>query len=240
MLVLFDIDGTLTEPMDVISGVMVDSLKKLKAAGHRVGIVGGSDRAKAVRQVSEHVLNDVCDVAFHENGAVFYRGSRLVHVDKFEHFVDREELNRLVTFLLAVVAATECPWRTGNFVERRNCMLNVSPIGRQCSTEQRQLFAKWDEITGCRREMVRVVREAFPALPIGLAIGGEISIDVFPACIDKTRCLVHLFDEDDIHFIGDKTHPGGNDYELYEHDRVVGHRTDGPSDTIRIIAELLG
>lgn len=239
MLVLLDIDGTLTEPMGVISKEMIESLWHLKAAGHKVGIVGGSDRAKAMRQVGEVVLNEICDYAFHENGCVYYRKEKLIHTDLLEHFIGGGKIAELTTFILAVLAATECPWRTGTFVERRNCMLNISPIGRQCTQEQRKLFAEWDEMTGCRREVVRVIREAFPALPINLAIGGEISIDIVPTGMDKTRCLVHLHLEKDILFIGDRTEPGGNDHELFEHRRVMGHRTEGPKDTIRIIHELM-
>lgn len=36
----------------------------------------------------------------------------------------------------------------------------------------------------------------------------------------------------EIHFFGDKTDPGGNDYELYEHERTIGHAVKSPSDTI--------
>lgn len=239
MLVLFDIDGTLTEPMGRISERMVASLRSLKSAGHRVGIVGGSDRAKALRQVGEVVLDDICDVAFHENGCVFYRGGRLVHMDELEHFVDRDDVNRLVAFVLATLASTDCPWRYGTFVERRSCMLNVSPVGRACPRGVREAFREWDDVVGCRRSIVGRIRAAFPTLPIDMAIGGDISIDVFPRGMDKTRCLAHLHGERDIHFVGDRTEPGGNDHELYHHARVVGHRTEGPDDTRRIIAELL-
>ena len=239
MLILFDIDGTLTEPMGRISESMITSLRSLKAAGHRVGIVGGSDRAKAVRQVGEVVLNEICDVAFHENGTVFYRGPRLVHADQLEHFLNRDDIHRLVTFILHTLASTECPWRYGTFVERRTCMLNISPVGRACPQEVREAFREWDDVTGCRRAIVNRVRNAFPTLSMDMAIGGDISIDLFPRGLNKTRCLAHLFNEDDIHFVGDRTESGGNDHELYEHARVVGHRTESPDDTRRIISEIL-
>jgi phosphomannomutase len=237
MLVLFDIDGTLTTPMGVISDEMIASLRSLRAAGHTVGIVGGSDRSKAVKQVGEVVLDDICEVAFHENGCVVYRGGRLAHTDTLEDFVSPEELNRLISFLLTLIAGTDCPWRTGTFIERRHCMLNISPVGRACPPEVRRRFGEWDAQTGCRAAMVRLIRAAFPELPIELAIGGEISIDLFPAGMNKTRCLAHLGDEfGEIHFVGDRVDPGGNDHELHEHPRVRGHRTTGPADTQRIIA----
>lgn len=81
------------------------------------------------------------------------------------------------------------------------------------------------------------------------AIGGQISFDVFPNGWDKTYCLRHLEDEakkpggieyKTIHFFGDKTSPGGNDYELFEDERTVGHTVTDPQDTIRQVKELFG
>lgn len=43
----------------------------------------------------------------------------------------------------------------------------------------------------------------------------------------------HIVGYDEIHFFGDKTHEGGNDYEIYESDLTVGHRVSGPEDTVR-------
>jgi phosphomannomutase len=41
--------------------------------------------------------------------------------------------------------------RSGTFVEFRNGMLNVSPIGRNCSQEERDEFEKFDEVCECVR-----------------------------------------------------------------------------------------
>lgn len=35
---------------------------------------------------------------------------------------------------------------SGTFVEFRNGMLNISPIGRNCSREERNAFNKYDEV----------------------------------------------------------------------------------------------
>lgn len=84
-------------------------------------------------------------------------------------------------------------------------------------------------------------------LPSSYAIGGQISFDVFPEGWDKTYCLRHLENEANapggvtyktIHFFGDKTFKGGNDYEIYEDSRTVGHSVTGPEDTAKILKEL--
>lgn len=73
------------------------------------------------------------------------------------------------------------------------------------------------------------------------SIGGQISFDVFPTGWDKTYCLQHLEAEakkeggieyTTIHFFGDKTYKGGNDYEIYEDPRTIGHAVTCPEDTM--------
>lgn len=35
-----------------------------------------------------------------------------------------------------------------------------------------------------------------------------------------------------IHFFGDKTFKGGNDYEIYEDPRTIGHSVENPDETM--------
>ncbi|MGC4421174.1 hypothetical protein ABXW19_11800, partial [Streptococcus suis] len=42
------------------------------------------------------------------------------------------------------------------------------------------------------------------------------------------------------HFVGDKTAHGGNDYEIYNDPRTVGHAVDGPADTLALLREVAG
>ena len=80
------------------------------------------------------------------------------------------------------------------------------------------------------------------------SIGGQISFDAFPTGWDKTYCLQHLESEKSrsgveyttIHFFGDKTYKGGNDYEIYEDKRTTGHAVRSPEDTMRVLGELFG
>lgn len=128
----------------------------------------------------------------------------------------------------------------GTFVEFRNGMINVSPIGRNCSREERNEFEKFDLERGLRKKFVEDLKAAFPHLALTYSIGGQISFDVFPTGWDKTYCLRHVKKEGfkTIHFFGDKTFEGGNDYEIYTHPEVTGHSVTCPEDTIRILKEL--
>ena len=43
----------------------------------------------------------------------------------------------------------------------------------------------------------------------------------------------------EVHFFGDKTMPGGGDYELYSHPRTIGHAVDSPEHTIQEVKRIL-
>ncbi len=64
------------------------------------------------------------------------------------------------------------PIKRGTFIEFRNGMLNVSPIGRNCSQEERKEFEKYD-----KKQFVAVLQNKFPDLQF--SIGSQISFDVF-------------------------------------------------------------
>ena len=96
------------------------------------------------------------------------------------------------------------------------------------------------------------------------SIGGQISFDVFPNGWDKTYCLRHIENEKnpsssaaaaaagggnsgnsgggltytDIHFFGDKTAKGGNDYEIYTDSRTIGHSVRNPEETAAEVRRL--
>jgi len=57
-------------------------------------------------------------------------------------------------------------------------------------------------------------------------------------------CLKYLpeADFDEIHFFGDKTFVGGNDYEIFNHERTVGHAITeaDPAQTLKFLEEISG
>lgn len=111
--------------------------------------------------------------------------------------------------------------------------MNISPIGRNCSREERNDYEKIDLERGIRKNMVAAMQKEFADLNLTFSIGGQISFDVFPKGWDKTYCLRFLKegDFDEIHFFGDKTFEGGNDYEIFTAERTIGHTVTSPDDT---------
>lgn len=118
-------------------------------------------------------------------------------------------------------------------------MLNLCPVGRNCTQEERIEFFEYDNEHKVRETMVKAMEEKFGrSFGLKFSIGGQISIDVFPIGWDKTYCLQHVTKFSEIHFFGDKTMPGGNDYEIFEDLRTKGHTVINPADTIQQVTEL--
>lgn len=76
ILVLFDVDGTLTEPRAEVGEEMKEFLKVLKSKVV-IGVVGGSDLVKQQEQMGKDVIHDF-DYSFSENGLVAYKDGSLI------------------------------------------------------------------------------------------------------------------------------------------------------------------
>ncbi|KAK4542077.1 hypothetical protein LTR36_007108 [Oleoguttula mirabilis] len=248
--VLFDVDETLTPARRAVAPEMLHLLSALR---HKVaiGYVGGSDFAKQQEQLGTPAIpvTTLFDFCFAENGLVAYRLGQPLASHSFIKWIGEDNYKRLVRFLLHYVADLDLPIKRGTFVEFRNGMINVSPIGRNASNQERADFNAYDDEHQVRAKFIEAVKKEFPDLGLTYSIGGMISFDVFPHGWNKTYCLQHIENEKTlpggveyttIHFFGDKTSPGGNDYELYDDPRTIGHSVKGPADTMAQLKELFG
>ncbi|GAB1213959.1 Phosphomannomutase 1 [Aspergillus terreus] len=223
---LFDVDGTLTPARRV----------------------GGSDLAKQQEQLgtASTKVTSLFDFCFAENGLTAIRLGKNLASNSFIQWIGEDKYQKLVNFILKYLANVELPKKRGTFIEFRNGMINVSPVGRNASVEERNEFEAYDKQHNIRRDFVETLKKEFPDYGLTYSIGGQISFDVFPTGWDKTYCLQHVEAEKNItgveyktiHFFGDKSFPGGNDYEIYSDPRTVGHAVNGPEDTMKQLKEL--
>ncbi|KAI5184995.1 phosphomannomutase [Nematocida homosporus] len=237
ILFLFDVDGTLTASRGEVKREMVRFLAKLRCKV-LVGFVGGSDLEKQKEQLGSECLQ-MFDYCFPENGLHYIKNGVEVSAQSYIGAVGEEEHLRLVNKILKCLSEIDLPVKRGTFIEYRNCILNVSPIGRSCSQAERKAFAALDKERGIRAGLVAELSREFPELTF--SIGGEISIDIFPKGWDKTYCLSHLEKEgiDKIYFFGDMTQEGGNDFEIARDERVVGTTVTSPENTMEKVQEKL-
>ncbi|KAI9343069.1 eukaryotic phosphomannomutase-domain-containing protein [Zopfochytrium polystomum] len=240
VIALFDVDGTLTPARKVISPEMKQVLAALRKK-IVIGFVGGSDLVKQKEQIGEDAV-DLFDFSFSENGLTAFRLGKPLPSASFIGYLGEERYARLANFVLKYIANLELPKKRGTFIEFRNGMINVSPIGRNCSHPERDEFEAYDKVHQVRAKFIEALKKEFPDYDLIYSIGGQISFDVMPRGWDKTYCLRHLQNENfkTIHFFGDKTFKGGNDFEIFTHPSVTGHTVTEPADTARILKELFG
>ena len=230
-LVLFDVDGTLTPARKEVSAEMLEFLKELRSKV-TVGFVGGSDLKKQEEQLGKDVLT-MFDYCFSENGLVAYKDATLIGEANFAKHIGEDQLKRLINWVLAYLSKVDCPVKRGTFIEFRAGMLNISPVGRNCSQAERDAFEEYDKAAQVRPTMVAAMKEEFKDLGLTFSIGGQISFDVFPEGWDKRYALQFVEkDFQTIHFFGDKCFEGGNDFEIFTDPRTLGHETTSPEHTM--------
>ena len=240
VLCLFDVDGTVTLPRQVITNEMKEFLCHLKTKVD-IGMVGGSDYSKAQEQLGGGEVYKQYNYLFPENGLVSYKHGAHHSTQSIKSFLGEEKIQKFINFSLKYLSELTIPVKRGTFIEFRSGLINISPIGRNCSQEERDEFEKYDKVHNIRRDFVEVLRKQFAHYNLKFSIGGQISFDVFPIGWDKTYCLKHVENEGykEIHFFGDKTFEGGNDYEIFMDKRTIGHSVKNPSETIQILEELV-
>ncbi|ORD94716.1 PMM [Enterospora canceri] len=237
-LFLFDVHGTLAVNKCQAPDGIRRMLGRIRESGHSLALVSGSSLREQVSQLGPDLI-ELFDYVFTENGAQFHKNGKLVRSRRLLDEISEEEYSRLINRILVILGETDCPVKRGTFVEMRESGVNVSVIGRSCSTAERVEFDAFDRKNGIRRRLVEQIRPLLDELGLDCAIGGQISVDIFPVGWDKTQCL-NMIEEGLIYFIGDKTEEGGNDHGLFSDSRTVGFTTTGPEETIEIVDRIIG
>ena len=149
-------------------------------------------------------------------------------------------------FLEQKIKYSNSPTKTGNHIEIRSGMVNFSTVGRNCTQEQRENYYYWDGEHGERKLLKERIMYMFPELDC--AIGGQISIDIYPMGCDKSQAISYIKEKHDntpITFFGDRLEPGGNDFPVYSAMNQascapldIAMPVEGWRETMRILQEV--
>ena len=230
-IVLFDMDGTLTEPREEFDKRLLEPLRELSNYSD-IGVLTGSDhdylfdQMKTIIKYSElryktHLLP--CNGTKHYLPPVSSNDFfNLIHEKNMrEHLGD--SCFRQLMMILADRQAEMCYHNiplTGHFISYRGSMINWCPIGRNANQEQREHFVKLDNETSPSirmNEMPKIKHKINLRCQkeIEVKLGGETSFDIYPKGWDKTYALSH-FPHHTCWFVGDRCGEGGNDKEIYD------------------------
>ena len=127
--------------------------------------VGGSNLVKQEEQLGSASISvtQLFDFCFSENGLTAYRMGKSLASQSFIGWIGEEKYQKLARFCLKYIADIEgLPAMRGTFIEFRNGMINISPVGRNASKEERDEYEAWDKKTKTREKMIAALKKEFP------------------------------------------------------------------------------
>ena len=251
-IVLFDVDGTLTEARKPITMPVIIALRELCRYAE-IGFLTGSGMEYIKEQLwpalNDSIIKKNCHIlpcngteyAIPTTGEMldFQFVHRASMIDEVGDVKFRELMGYLCKFQSEVVHEVDIPL-TGEFIQNRQSMINWCPIGRNASTSQREQFKALDKLYGIRTKYLQLLRTALSLsnIDVTVKLGGNTSFDIYPPDWDKTYALRH-FDEHkwDFWFVGDRCGIDGNDYEIFNllKPRNRSWETGSPEETVEII-----
>lgn len=243
--VVFDLDGTLTEsklPLDAEMAKLLMRLLEKKI----VAIVGGGKLDLFVKQIlkklpkkSEYFKNLFL---FPTNGTAFYRYIRSWKA-VYKHNIPlkgKKHIQEALTKALNIVGYKK-PARTyGKLTEDRGSQITFSGAGQNAPLAVKE---QWNKTLNIKRlAAVSFLKSTLPDFEV--RAGGLTSIDITPKGIDKAYAIHQIqkvlrVTKKEMIFIGDAIYPGGNDYAAVG-TGVRYVKVSGPYEVKRVIRELLG
>src|SRR3989344_6338603 len=242
-LVVFDLDGTLTEsksPMDqVMADLLVQLLEKKMVAIISGGAFGQFEKQlMPVLHCSDNLFKKL--FFFPTTGTRFYRYTdhwEQVYADEMT-LVERTKIKEAFEKAFHDIDYHHPTQLFGDVIEDRGTQVTFSALGQEAPLE---LKKKWRDTQDRRREIVDALKRYIPEFEI--KIPGATSIDVTRLGIDKAYRIYQMekwlgVTISGMIFVGDALHEGGNDYAA----KIAGVEcieVAGPIDTKQLIQDWL-
>ena len=230
MLILFDIDGTLTISGKQLDDDIINILEKLSER-YVLGVVSGGkfDKIKWQLRNAEKYFKYI----FAECGSVLYIDSNLVYENKILNNCNLNVLNEIIKKSLYEISKMPILYNGGQ-IDMRSGLVYISPPGIQSSDYERNFFIKIDEEQHLRMNLLTELKNIDTKDEFDIVLGGSVGISVYPKGWDKSQIVNYIKNTsnyDKIYFIGDKTEPTGNDYTLFIHPSINGISVKDVDDT---------
>jgi len=238
ILYLFDVDGTLAESTCKMENKLVKELEKLKANDTNVlAIVGGGNFEKIVSQIGAENVH-LFTYIFSENGIMsFGTNGNIIHENNLSNIYNGKQKNNIINLLMNYLSLLDLPTKTGSFIIQRKGMWYITPIGSDCSYEERQMFVSLDTQLFIRDSIIEDLKFKLKEYNLDIKKGGKIGMGVHPIGWDKTY-IFNIIDKTDyskIFYFGDSYGKDGNDYPIMSLPYVEPYKIDSPNDTFRIL-----
>ena len=207
---IFDVDGTLTPPRQVIDEKFAKIFNRF-CKNNSVYLATGSDYPKIQEQLNQDILSN-CMGVFTCMGNQLWVNDEIIYSHKLNF------PSPVIDWLHEQISSSKYPKdkRGTRHFEHRAGMLNFSIVGRDITTFERKEYHAWDTLHGERNRIVTTFNRLFEDYKLEAAVGGEISIDIQEIGKDKGQIYDYLSQYKTKIFFGDKCKPDGNDFSLYK------------------------
>jgi phosphomannomutase len=244
-LIVFDLDGTLAESKSAMSLDMAELLEELLKHFHVAIISGGAYPQFELQFLNSLPLPDELLqklFLFPTCATSFYQYQDKIWKQMYSEDLSQPEKDKILAAFAKCFETVGfvVPRRPehGEIIEDRKTQITFSALGQQAPGS---LKKKWDPYHLKRLEMIDILRQHIPEFEI--RTGGSTSIDVTKKDIDKAYGIRQIekylkFKPEEIIFIGDALFDGGNDSPV-KYTGVNCIETSGPTDTMRIIKEII-
>lgn len=243
-LVIFDLDGTLTESKEPLTRDMATLLARLLAAT-KVAVVSGGALPQFLKQVVDRLPNGVNFAQLYllpTSGAALYERQNDDWNKIYEERLSETEARTIETAMRSVAEETglinfsEPAW--GERIEYRGGQVTMSALGQHAPLEEKKA---WDPTHAKRRALQAALAARLPEFSVGM--GGATTIDVTRRGVDKAYGIRQLCErlgisQSDALYVGDELVAGGNDEAVFK-TKVETKSVKGPGDTICFIEVLL-
>ncbi len=236
-LVIFDLDGTLTESKASLDAEMATLLTRLLEVV-KVAVISGGAWAQFEKQLLAHLPQDkrLKDLSLLPTcGTKFYCYDGVWQKRYSEDFTT-EEKERIISGLNKAIdqSGFRSVKRWGDLIEDRGSQITFSALGQEAPLDEKR---KWDSDFKKRKRIKAILQPLISEFSIQL--GGATSIDVTKPGIDKGYGVMKLHETlgiaiEDMIFVGDAVFPGGNDYPAKQAG-VVSIEVRDPHETKRVI-----
>jgi len=243
-LIIFDLDGTLTESKQPLGGEMAALVARLLAVT-KVAVISGAALPQFLKQVVAQLSNDANLANLYilpTSGAALYEFQNDDWNKIYEERLSEKEDDIIETAMREAAAETGLidfsEPAYGERIEYRGGQVTMSALGQEAPLAEKKI---WDPDHAKRRALQENIAVHLPEFSVG--IGGATSIDVSKCNIDKAYGVRQLckrlsIPESEALYVGDELEAGGNDEAVFKTEAKV-KSVANPAETAQLIKNLL-
>jgi len=242
-LIVFDLDGTLTESKAPMKRDMARDMARLLKV-KKVAVIGGGSYEQFRKQFIGHLDAPRGQLKglflFPTTSTSFYRyqgGWKKVY-RKVLSIAEKKKIMGAFGRAFEKTGYRHPAQHWGKIIEDRGSQITFSALGQKAPVEAK---AQWNKKSDVRPALMKTMQKRLPAFEVRR--GGLTSIDVTHKGIDKAYGIRQIKKVLKISirkmlFVGDALYPGGNDYAA-KRTGVECLAVRGPEDTKKIIKKIL-